>query len=256
MKKSFIKLPKPIVTCIVAEKTIGKDIGLMKNGEYDGAVAFAVHMEPLGRINSDDMKRLIEAVNRPVMLLRYRGNWDSGVQMNEEERIDMLRTAALSGAAAIDLTADTFDPTPGEFSTKTDAVARQQKVIDEFHKIGTEVIMSSHIQEYRSCVQVIEQMKQIEKRGVDFAKIVTVANTQEEFLEAVNTTMTLHREMKIPFIHLVSGKYGRIHRFLSPMLGNCMTFCVQRYSEDFYGSPQPPLANMLTVLKNINWIID
>jgi len=39
------------------------------------------------------------------------------------------------------------------------------------------------------------------------------------------------------------------------MLGNHLTFCVQRYTERFV-TPQPPLQNMLSILSSANWHID
>lgn len=254
IKPSFINMPKPIVTCIMSERTVEDVIATIKNGEYEGAPAFAVQLEPLGTENLTDenLKRIVQATKRPVMLLHYR---PQGCMLNEEERVELLLRCAKCGAAAIDFTADTFDPSPLEFSEKETVIERQLQAIEKAHAVGAEVVMSSHIYEPRSCEQVLDQMKSVEKRGVDFAKIVTVADTEEEFLEAVKTTLVLRKEMKIPFIHLCGGKFGLAHRFLSPKLGNSMTFCVSRYTECFT-TIQPHLKNMLAVLENNPWDID
>lgn len=80
-------------------------------------------------------------------------------------------------------------------------------------------------------------------------------NTEEEFLEAIRTTMTLRRELKTPFIHLNNGKFARMHRYISPALGNSLTFCVWHYSKD-NASEQPPMKNMTTILNHYNWCIE
>lgn len=115
--------------------------------------------------------------------------------------------------------------------------------------------MSSHIQRARRCDEVVQQMLAIEKRGCDIAKIVTVADTEDEFVDAIKTTLALRRTLKVPFIHLCSGAFARPQRLLGPTLGSMLTFCVQRYSSD-YISVQPPVVNMLAALKNLNWSID
>lgn len=253
-KLSFLELPKPIVTCILSERTVGETIATIKNGEFEGAPAFAVQLEALGvdNLTDENLTRIVQATNRPVMLLYYRPN---PCPLNEEERVALLLRCAKCGAAAIDFTADTFDPSPLEFSVREDIIEKQMRAIEKAHEYGAEVVMSSHIYEPRTCEQVLEQMKAIEKRGADFAKIVTIADTEEEFLEAVKTTMALRREMKIPFIHLCGGKFALAHRFLNPKLGNAMTFCVTRYTECFT-TVQPHLKNMLNVLENNPWNID
>lgn len=251
---SFVKMQKPIVTCIMSERTVEKVIATIKNGEYEGAPAFAVQMEALGveNLTDENLTRIVQATKRPVMLLYYR---PQGCTLNEEERVELLLRCAKCGAAAIDFTADTFDPSPLEFSEKEEVITKQLKAIEKAHELGAEVVMSSHIYEPRSCEQVLRQMKAVEQRGVDFAKIVTIADTEEDFLEAIKTTLILRKEMKIPFIHLCGGKFGLAHRFLSPKIGNTMTFCVSRYTECFT-TIQPHLKNMLEVLENNPWNID
>jgi len=249
-----LNLPRPIVACILSDRTIANMVATIKNGEYEGAPAFAIHLEALGKDNLTDenLVRLIQATNRPVMALYYRPN---PCPFTEEGRVELLLRCARHGAAAIDFPADTFDPSPLEFSDKPDIVDKQLRAIDRAHALGAEVVMSSHISAPRTCEQVLEQMKAVEKRGVDFAKIVTMTDTEEDFVEAVKTTLALRREMKIPFIHLCSGKFGLAHRFLSPKLGNAVTFCVSRYTECFT-TAQPHLTNMLTVLNKNPWHID
>ena len=59
------------------------------------------------------------------------------------------------------------------------------------YELGAEVIMSSHILRARNCDEVVDQMLAMEKRGSDIVKIVTAADTESEFVEAVKTTMAL-----------------------------------------------------------------
>ena len=253
-RPSFLSLPRPIITCILKEPTVEAAVATIKNGECEGAPAFAIHLEGLKNsdLTKENFRRIAGCTKKPVMFLRYRHDGS----LTDEERVQVLKDAVECGAAAVDFTADTFDASPREFSDKPAVVARQMKLIDEVHEMGGEVVMSSHVlNEALSCDQILDHLTSVEKRGADFAKIVTRADTEEEFLEALRTTMVLRREMKIPFIFLCGGKFALPQRYIGPTLGNALTFCVQRYTNMFTTS-QPPLANMMSVLRGYNWHID
>ena len=258
-RPSFLALPRPIVTCILRAESVNQAVSTIKNGEFDGAPAFAVHLEGFDResLTDKNLHAIASATHRPVMFLRYRSNMRPGdtTSLTDDERADVLLRGIRCGAAAVDLTADMFDASPLEFTANPAAVDKQRRFIDDVHALGGECVMSSHIYEPRTCEQVLEQMKAVEARGADFAKIVTMVDTEEQFLDAIRTTLELHREMKIPFIHLCNGRFSRMHRFLSPALGNALTFCVWHYTEQ-YVSGQPPIQNMMTILQNYNWHID
>ena len=193
-RPSFLALPRPIVTCILGEKTVEDAIATVKNGEFKGAPAFAIHLEKLAKedLTDDNLRRIAGCTRRPFMFLHYRGDG----RFTDEERVELLTRAIECGAACVDFTADTFDPSPMEFTEKPEAVDRQKRAIDRVHELGGEVVMSSHILDRaRSCEQVLAHLQAVEARGADFAKIVTLANSEEEFVEAVRTTMVLRREL-------------------------------------------------------------
>ena len=257
MKKSFLTLPRPVVACILAETSVDAAVAAVRNGEFDGAHAFAIHLEPLctEKLTYKDFSRIASATQRPFMFLHYRRWKDNHIIMSDEDRTELLLRTIQCGATAVDFTADTFDPSPLEFTADLTAVDRQKRLIDRAHALGGEVVMSSHINEPRTCEQVLEQLTAVEARGADIVKIVTQANTDEEFVEAVKTTLALRRTLKVPFIHLLNGKYALPHRYLSPMLGNAVTFCVYAYTDKFITS-QPPVRNMVNILNNAGWNID
>lgn len=257
-KIAFSQLPRPIVTCILGERTVDAAVANIKNGEFQGAPAFAIHLEPLGEKNLTDenFRRIVRSTRRPVMFLHYRGTERFPTALSDEERVEVLRRAVICGASAVDITADTYNSSRLEFTDDPAAVDRQRRFIDEVHGLGAEVVVSAHTREVCSCDQVLGMMKAMEARGADFAKIVTVADTEAEFLEAVRTTMELRREMKVPFIHLCNGKFALPHRYLSPSLGNAMTFCVTEYTPDRVVPSQPPLRNMMSILGSYSWSID
>jgi 3-dehydroquinate dehydratase len=80
-------------------------------------------------------------------------------------------------------------------------------------------------------------------------------NTDDELAEVIRTTLTLKRELKIPFIHLCNGAYSRPHRFIGPAMGASIFFAVSRY-EPRYGMTQPTIQAMKAVLDNLHWNIN
>lgn len=256
-RPSFLTLPRPVLVCITGETTVEANISNIRNAEYDGAHAFAVHLEKIGQANhtNEALRRMTDCTGKPVMMLHYRDTAAVPRAYTDEERMELLKQAIRCGAACVDLTADTFDAGDCEFTENPHAVDRQRRFIDEIHELGGEVILSSHIQQSRSCDEVVRQMLAMEKRGCDIAKIVTVADTEDAFVDAIKTTLTLRRTLKVPFIHLCGGAFARPQRLLGPTLGSMLTFCVHRYSPD-YISVQPPVVNMLAALRNLNWSID
>lgn len=256
MRCAFTVLSKPAVTCILAQPSPEDAIAAIRNGEFAGADAFAIHLRmEKALLTQENFKKIAQSTAKPVMFLLYRGDVGSWpTQASDEERVELLKLAIRAGGAAVDFPADTFDASPREISRNPVAIDKQRRAIEDVHALGGEVVMSSHIAEALSTDEVLEHMLSVEKRGADFAKIVTVADTEEQYVDAVNTTLALRRELRVPFIHLINGKFALAHRFLAPKLGSAITFCVERYSANFVTS-QPPVQNMKNVLSNFCWNI-
>ena len=73
-KPSFLNLPRPILVCITGETTIEANIANIRNAEYEGAHAFAIHLEKVGQANHSDeaLRRMAGCTRKPVMMLHYR----------------------------------------------------------------------------------------------------------------------------------------------------------------------------------------
>ena len=257
MRPSFLALPRPAVACIQAASRVDEALATIRNGEFDGADAFAIHLrfprpEMLTREN---LAGIAASTKKPVMFLLYRGDAQWPCAPTDEDRAEVMALAIEAGGAAVDITGDMFDESPLEITRKSEAVEKQMRFIERIHRLGGEIVLSSHIAQARSLEQVVEHLLTFEKRGADYVKIVTKADTEAEFVEAVETTLALRHALKTPFIHLCGGEFARPHRFLAPTLGCALTFCVERYTPSFT-TAQPPLRAMKSVLGNVQWHID
>ena len=253
-KRSFLNFDRPpLVDMIIEERAVDIESHI-RTGMSDGADAFGIHMEwlkPEFR-NEQTLKGLFSYLaGKPLYLTDYRSGLNEGGRLTDEQRIEELKMAVGCGATLIDLTADMFAPDPFEFTKDPTAVDRQRKAIDEFHALGAEVLMSSHIMQYRSAEEVLEIALEQQRRGADIAKIVTYSGSEEELFANFDTTRLLKRELKIPFLFLTNGPYCKLHRTLGPYWGVCMWLCVDAYTEHS-SRLQPLLRSLVSVVRNFD----
>jgi 3-dehydroquinate dehydratase len=255
-RRKFLRPGGPTIAAIMDGQTPAELIAQARGAEFDGADAVAVslfELKPEFR-NPQSFAGIVNAVPLPFMFYFYRKDfWN--VASTDESRQEVLLAAAEGGAAIIDVMGDLYDPSPRENTSSPEAVERQMRLIDQIHARGAQVVISSHVSEALTADEVLAQLQAFERRGPDLVKIVTVINTEAEFLEAVKTTMLLRRELKLPFIHLCNGAFGRMHRFLGLTLGVAATFAVHQYGAR-NPMTQPTLRAMKAVLENCRWHID
>jgi 3-dehydroquinate dehydratase len=256
MKFSFLNKPYPVITAIMAGQTPQELIATARNSEFDGAQGIAIGLEALKPefMNPESLKSIINSVNLPFMFFFYRTG--RGKDLSDDERQEILLSTADFGASMIDVMGDLYDPSPMEITHNQKAIDKQKRLIDKIHGKGADVVISTHMACSRTTEQIVEHMKVLEDRGPDVVKIVAGVNTEEELAEAFHTTMTLKRELKIPFIHLASGKFSRPHRFICPALGTSILFAVPNNFEHHEGLLQPTIKSMKAVLDNIHWNIN
>lgn len=253
---SFLNKPHPVIAGIIAGQTPQELIAAVKNSESEGAegITIDIHdLKPEFR-NSESFESIINSVNLPFMFYFYRG--DKWKKSSEDDRQEVLLAAADAGASMIDVMGDLYDPSPNEITYSQNAIDKQKRLIDEIHSKGADVVISSHTGCPLTTEEVVKHMLELESRGPEVVKIVTTVNTEEELAEALRTTIVLNRELKMPFIHLCTGKYSRPHRFMSPVLGTSILFAVPYYSDRYPGLAQPTIKSMKAVIDNIHWNIN
>lgn len=156
------------------------------------------------------------------------------------------------GGTLGDIMGDTFDKSPNELTTNPTAIDKQRKIIDEIHKMDKEVLISSHLYRFAEADEVLEIAYEHQRRGADISKIVTAANNDEEEAENIRITGLLKKELKIPFLFLSGGTHYKIHRLVSPLIGSCMSLCVQQY-DDLATKAQPPLKFTRYIADNMDY---
>lgn len=251
MKKTFLGKTSPFITEMVQVPT--KDIAKEKITTAINGGATAIGFQ-LGHLEKRyrDKQTLTEifacAQNKPIYLTNYRKFYNEG--MSDDQLMDGLMLGLECGATLLDIMGDTFDQTEGEMTYNESAVAKQMKFIDQVHKNGGEVLMSSHVLKYQDGEQVLSIALAQQSRGVDVVKIVTGADTPDQEYTNLQTCALLKRELKVPFLFLSGGKCSYLHRTLGPAFGVNMWLCFSQYDDTTYDGP-PLLEDVLKIKEGL-----
>jgi len=252
MRPSFLRLQQPYLAAIIAEATPDQTVTSILACEHEGAEAFVVDLARWegDRLTLEELSRVFRCTGRPTMPLCYRSGNLAADRMDDEARAELMLLAVDAGAAGCDVMGDMYAPAPRERTREERAIEAQKRLIERIHAKGAEVLMSSHAQsEFLSAEEVLEHLSDFVSRGVDIAKIVVRADDEDELLEALRTTVLLRRELDVPFVHLCSGAYGRLQRYVAPSLGAALTFGVRHSVQ----GPQPLVSAARPVLNELNW---
>lgn len=254
MKLDFLTNYRPAVTVMIQSETAATAINTIRNAVYEGADAFGLQICRLAHEERKHLKEIYSSsAGRPFYITNYRYGYNE--DLSDEECMQGLIEGLKLGGMLGDVMGDTFDKTPNELTKNPNAVDKQRKLIEEIHNMGKEVLMSSHLYRYAEAEEVLEIAYEHQKRGADIAKIVTAANSEEEEAENIRITSLLKKELKIPFLFLSGGTHYKVHRLVSPMLGSCMSLCVQQYDE-LATKSQPPLRFVRFVTDNMDYTPD
>ena len=256
-------MPKPFfhqgmrthVSAILGAATPDEVVCKYRAAESDGADSAALELrflKPEYR-NFESLHKIIHATQLPTMAVMYRNDCFKEL-VEDAPRQELLLLAAEAGAAVIDVMGDLYSPAPDENTHDPDAVSRQKNLIGEIHARGALALMSSHPKRFMRAEEVVAQLKDFQDRGADIVKIVTKADTPEEYLETMRGTLMAYQTLKVPFVHISNGSFGRLHRMHGLSLGVGITFAVHEYYTDaqFF---QPTVKDFLQVMEHTRWEI-
>ncbi|MBU0610875.1 MAG: type I 3-dehydroquinate dehydratase [Armatimonadetes bacterium] len=252
MRPSFLRLQSPYLAAIIEGATPEATIASILQCEHAGAEAFAVSLSgwERDRVTLEGLSRVFHCTGRPMMPLCYRSGNLAADKMDDDARAELLLLAIEGGAAACDIMGDLYDPAPRERTRDPQAIEKQKRLINRVHAKGAEVLMSSHApNEFLTGEEILEHLSDFVSRGADIPKIVVRADSDDEVIEAFRTTVLLKRELQVPFVHLCSGRYGRLQRYVAPSLGAALTFGV----ESSVQGPQPLISSAREMLDELNW---
>ena len=250
MKPTFLRPDgKPMLVSVVSERHPEECIAQFRNSIFDGADGFLLQLETLdpANLNANDLRHILDyACDKPALATNYRRG-----DLTDDELVEQDLLALEAGVTMLDLMGDLFDPSPLELSHKSEAIDRQRRLVDRVHALGGEVLMSSHTFVPMSCEHAVEHAQALASRGADMIKIAMAAHTEDDALEALRTTALLKRELKVPYLYICMGQYGKLQRAIGPLLGSSMALCVPTYTDHSHRE-QPLLRAEKAVFDNVD----
>ena len=249
MRKTFLNCEKPTITAMVQADNPDRIKELIDKCLPEGAEAFGMQfeqMKPEYRTR-EVYEDLFSYSDKPLYVTNYRLKYNE--EKSDEELAEELLELADCGATLCDVMGDLYDRQPDEVAVSEEAIKKQMELIDELHKKGAEVLMSSHIFKFTSAERVLEIALEHQRRGADISKIVTQAHSTEEEIENLRILNLLKEKVDIPVLFLYNG-HSRVFRKISGEYGNCMYLCVYEYDE-FAASGQPLLADVKPIVDHI-----
>ena len=140
----------------------------------------------------------------------------------------------------------------GEIKSGEEAIAKQKALIEEIHKRGAKVIMSSHMQTFLPPQEVLAHMKEQASRGADILKMVIKVDTEEEMVQTMETFFLLKKEIKQDYVFLANGKFGTLVRYLGLKMGVSIEFAARGYWP-VSGAVQPTVSSFKKVEEGLHW---
>jgi hypothetical protein len=277
----FCDLPQPFVCGVLIDDARPEGVlRTMKLAEYEGADAFDLELQGLDADarGPDALRSVFQHATRPMFTV-YRRYTLRGSQLVHNESDEAARMQAQLdlvdiGSMGFDMELDTFDPRPplrieteegrrymfnrasppGEITYDERAIERQVRLIEETHRRGGQVMASSHALVRLSREGALRIGRLAEERGADAVKIVQFCATDEDVVEALGSTVLLKRELRIPFVMMAMGEYGKLVRAIAPLLGSMLVFARQDYQPGSF-LDQPPIRAMRSLFASVDFRI-
>jgi len=274
----FRDIPRPFVCCVLIDDPTPEGVlRTMKLAEYDGADAFDLELQGLApeHRTPEALRSIFDNTTRPIFTV-YRRYALRGVDLvyaesDEEARMRAQLELIDLGSIGFDMELDTFDPQPGppfntseglrrahdrsspprEISNDPRAVERQMRLIEEAHRRGGDVLASTHALTRLTPQGALQIGRLAEERGADAVKIVQFCADYDDVVESLTSTVTLQRELKIPFVMMAMGEYGKLTRPIAPLLGSMLVFARQSVSAGSF-LDQPPVRAMRALFDNVD----
>lgn len=242
---------RPLLVCSVTDFCDTDLISTFRNAIFDGADGFLIHMERLKPEfqNRETLKRIFDfAEDKPILTLNYR----TSSSKTDDELAALQYEAIEAGAGCVDVMDDMFGKRVNGLEIPEEAEKKQLDYIARIHERGAQVMISSHIWEYLPPDRIFAHAQKLKERGADIVKIANRIETEDQLLEGMKATVMMRRQLGAPFLHIMMGQYGKVHRALAPTLGSAMVLCVQRYTP--VGHKDKPLLRATRALyDNLDW---
>ena len=249
LKPTFLKYDKPLLTAMIQCHTPQECIEKIEKSIAEGADALGIQLckLKLEYRTPENLTAIFKACSgKPVYVTSYLNH--ESKNLSYDDCASLLLLALDCGATLCDVMGDFYDRSPQyELTENKKAIEKQKALIDEIHRRGGEVLMSSHTRKVISVEENIMIAKEHIRRGADIIKIVNTAETDDEVLTYISAIQKI-TAMTDKKLLLLSGGKGQITRYIGPNFGVCMYLCVQSHGP--LDTPEQPLISRLKPIRD------
>lgn len=259
-EKDSFKKHETMPVGVIKEKTVEEAIIAMCIAEDKGCCGFDLHLNLLfnnGLLSKENISKICQTSKLPILALNYNPD------ISQEERLQGLELAIEAGCPAIDFQGFMFcndkttntqtdknrkyfenlgfdmsflDAAPHETVVEPEIVKKQIEYVEKIHKLGGEVLISTHIQTVLTKKQLIAYAKFHAAHGYDILKIVAIGKAPQDVIECVEACKELRNDpdlKNVKFTLQLSGeKCVYITRLLCPAFyGSYISFCYPELTE-------------------------
>ena len=256
MKPDFFNYEKPIICAMVQCKAPEDCIKKIEDSIAEGADALGIQLCKLERKyrTRETLTKIFSACKGlPIYITSYRKGASDGY--TDEECVELLLLGLDCGLSVgsmmlCDVIGDLYGASPYyELATEPIAIERQKALINEIHRRGGYVLMSSHTMKDISADESVMIAKAQIERGADIIKIVNKAETAASIPVHLSAVQRITAMTDKKLLLLVSGE-GQILRYIGANFGVCMYLCVA-YHNEIDTKEQPTIAKIRAVRENL-----
>ena len=208
----FLDHTKPLITTMLKPNNTKELVRDITAALKEGTEAFCLEIELMKTEcrTATDFKYIFDAMeNKPCYITDYRRlNINDNLQTDEELTEEMLFALSIADNVKLfDIRGDLFDQNTDEITYNEKAVEKQVELAKEVHRLGGEVLISSHPLRFLPYEEVLKIAKSHQERGADIVKIVTLAESEREVDENIKTTLRLKEDLEKQFLFLCGGSH-------------------------------------------------
>ncbi len=169
-----------------------------------------------------DEKKVIEAlrelratIDDYPLVFTFRSKHEGGDQTLSNREYVRLNEAVIESGLA-----DIIDV---ELSKGAEIISR---LIEAAHENGAFVLLSNHhFEETPTKLQILSILREMQELGADISKVAVMANSPEDLLLLLDTTLTMKEKYgDRPFVTVAMGENGILSRVAGGLFGSAMTF--------------------------------
>lgn len=205
-------VPRPFVVGVVVERTTAAARRAARAAFRTGAGAVELNLASLGE-DARLPRGFFSGLHGPVYtscrrapFMRVYGAKFARVPVRAEAtRMELQLAALAAGSAGLDLEADTYAPSPDEWTRDRRALRRQAGVVAAAHRARKAVIYSWHPGRKLGWAEALRAVTTLRARGADFVKVVERVRSVDEALDSVRLSLRLRDRCDFPFVFLPLG---------------------------------------------------